>query len=363
MDDCRSRIGPTMQNETAISDEQLDSPPAEDEERDAFLGLSPSTFYIRHPPPPDKLDTFLTPDNSLFQTIHMGAAEVSTEKWRLVVTGIVERPYAITLKQLRRLPSKTVTSLHECYGSPLVPQTKALWRIGNVAWTGVPLRTLLEKAGLKPGARFVWSEGLDRGKYGPVEADRYQKDLPIEKALSDEVLVAYEMNSQPLSKNRGAPVRLVVPGYFGTNSTKWLSKLTVQDKRAPSPFTTTLYNERYPPDDPTCESRPIWKVQPNSMIVKPAPDSEVEGPEVAIEGWAWSEDGVSRVEISDNDGETWISSRIEERMGFSWQRFIAKLGLSPGSHTLLAKATGTDGRTQPLGEGRNHVHRVTIVVS
>lgn len=351
-----------MQGEAIARDEPLESPPPQDEERKAFLSLDPPSFFIRHPPPPHELSTFITPDDSLFQTIHMGGAEVSTEKWKLVVTGMVERPYAITLEQLRKLPSKTITAFQECYGSPLVPPTKALWRIGNVAWTGVPLHLLLEEAGMKPGARFVWSEGLDRGKFGGVEADRYQKDLPMEKALSPEVLVAYEMNGHPLQKNRGAPARLIVPGWFGTNSTKWLSKLSLQDRRAPGPFTTTFYNERHPADDPSCETRPIWKVQPNSMLVKPAPDSVVSGPMVSVEGWAWSNEGVENVQISEDNGGSWVLVDVEERTEFSWQGFRGKIVLSQGHHTLLAKATSIDGRTQPMEESRNHVHRVTIEV-
>lgn len=351
-----------METEVTKQEVQLNEPQEEDEERNAFLSMDPAATYIRPPPPPHKLDAFQTPDESLFQTLHMGGAEVDIDKWKLVVTGMVERPYAINLKQLRRLPSKTITAFHECYGSPLVPQKTALWRIGNITWTGVPLRALLEKAKLKPSVRFVWSEGLDRGKYGPIQADRYQKDLPIDKALSDEVLVAYEMNSEPLSRNRGAPVRLVVPGWFGTNSTKWLSKISAQDRRASGPFTTILYNENFPPDDPTCESRPIWKIQPNSMIVKPAPDAVVTGPNVAIQGWAWSEDGIHTVKVSEDEGESWVTTEVEERTGFNWQRFKTTLHLPPGSHTLLARATGADGRTQPLGEGRNHVHKITIEV-
>lgn len=207
--------------------ESLLAPPESDAERRAFLYLDPGSFYIRHPPPPDKLSAFLTDDDDLFQTIHMGGAEVSLEKWMLVIDGMVGRPYALTLKQLQALPSRTITSLHECYGSPLVPPTKALRRIGNVQWTGVPLKDLLDEAQVMPGARFVWSEGLDRGAFGGIEADRYQKDLPMEKALSSEVLVAYAMNSQPLSKNRGGPVRLVVPGWFGTNSVRKRERVQV----------------------------------------------------------------------------------------------------------------------------------------
>ena len=349
-------------NGSSLNDDETNDVLREDEEREAFIGLDPGTFFIRHPPPPNELDSFLTPDDQLFQTIHMGGAEVDVAKWRLVVTGMVDRPFSLTFAQLKRLPTKTITSFHECYGSPLVPPTKALRRTGNVQWTGVPLHTLLEKAGIQAGAQYVWSEGLDRGSFAKLEADRYQKDLLLNKATQSEVLIAYEMNGQPLSRNRGGPVRLSVPGYFGTNSTKWLCKLSVQDRRAPGIFTTTFYNERYPPDDPTCEYKPIWKVQPNSMVVKPAPDVQLEGPEVAVEGWAWSYDGVEHVDVSADEGKTWSPAHLEQRTEYSWQRYKAKLKLNKGNHTVLAKATGCDGRQQPLGEGRNHVHRVNIEV-
>ena len=155
---------------------------------------------------------------------------------------------------------------------------------------------------------------------------------------------------------------MIVPGWFGTNSTKWLCKIEVQDRRAPGPFTTTFYNEHFPPDDPMNPSKPVYRVQPNSMIVRPEPDAKVPGPDVVVEGWAWSEDGVDAVDVSSDEGENWVAAEIEARTEFSWQRFRTKLKLSIGQHTILARARGKDGRVQPLGEGRNHVHRVSIEV-
>lgn len=319
-------------------------------------------FHIRHPPKPHSLSKFLTTDEELFQTIHMGSVEVDKERWLLVVDGLVQRPFALSLKQLLRLQRSTVTAFHECFGSPLKPATDALWRIGNVAWTGVPLRAILDWAKPLPAAKFVWSEGLDSGVFAGVSANRYQKDLTMEKAMSPEVLVAYEMNGEPLNRERGGPVRLVVPGWFGTNSTKWLCKLSLREHRAPGPFTTTFYNIK-DPDLADEKTIPVWNVDVNSMIVRPIPHNVLKGSELEIEGWAWSHDEVRRVEVSADSGKTWREACLRSRTGFSWQKFSLTLYLDPGSYVLMARATSSSGKTQVLSGRRNHVHSVPIEVT
>src|SRR6201999_335120 len=114
-----------------------------DSERAALKDIDPRGFFIRHPPKPHELAAELTDESQLFQTIHMGAAVVDETKWRLVVAGLVERPFSLSLAQLKRMLRATVTSFHECYGSPTAPPTHALWRVGNVKWTGVRLADLL----------------------------------------------------------------------------------------------------------------------------------------------------------------------------------------------------------------------------
>jgi DMSO/TMAO reductase YedYZ molybdopterin-dependent catalytic subunit len=335
--------------------------PEDDDERSAFVKLEPSGFFIRQPPAPHLLDDYITPDDQLFQTIHMGAAVVDQEKWMLVIDGLVKCPFALTLEMLRQLPSRTITSFHECYGSPLKPATTALWRVGNVQWTGLPLRVVLEMAMPLPAASFVWSEGLDRGDFAGVKADRYQKDLPITKAMRDEVLLAYEINGKPLSKERGGPVRLVVPGWFGTNSTKWISKISLQDHRATGPYTTRFYNE---PDPAGAEGalRPVWDVEPNSMIVRPQPEEKIEGPHVQIKGWAWHHESIESVQLSVDGGESWNEAVVWERIDFSWQKFGLVLHLEPGDYTAVARAASSDGAIQPLSGQRNHCHSVSFEV-
>ncbi|KAK4947520.1 hypothetical protein LTR10_013465 [Elasticomyces elasticus] len=351
---------------TSANDELVDfpcsEPPHVGDERRAFRGLDPAGFFIRHPPAPHHLNEFYTADDDLFQTIHMGAAVVDTDEWLLTIDGLVQHPFALSLDQLHQLPRTTITAFHECYGSPIKPPTEAVWRIGNVTWTGVPLYMLLMHARPLPEASFIWSEGLDSGEFAGVKAGRYQKDLPLEKALSKEVLVAYEMNDKPLTKERGGPVRLVVPGWFGTNSTKWLCKISLQAARAPGPFTTVFYNEQDPGGPHGVRRRPVWEVEVNSIITYPAPDAVVSGPNVEIQGWAWSHDGVESVEVSVDPAGSWNKTQLGKQTDFSWQRFSVTLQLPVGGCTITARATSSSGIQQPFRGRRNHVHNVHVVV-
>lgn len=338
--------------------------PGTGKERAAFVRLDPIGFFIRHPPLPHELDPYITPDESLFQTIHMGAVVVDPTSYQILIDGLVERSLAITIDELKQMPKTSITAFHECYGSPLKPPTNACLRIGNVRWTGVRLSYLLDLAGFHPSkeTQFVWSEGLDRGSFAGVVADRYQKDLPISKALRPEVLVAYEINGKPLSKERGGPARLVVPGYFGTNSTKWLCRLSVQAERAPGPFTTIFYNERDPIDRKGQRMRPVWHAEINAMIVKPKPDEVLIDSKVTVEGWAWSENEVKQVDISSDEGQTWQKCIVDQRFEYGWQKFATTLELQPDFYTLIARATSVSGTQQPLSGRRNHVHRIAVEV-
>jgi DMSO/TMAO reductase YedYZ molybdopterin-dependent catalytic subunit len=335
-------------------------------ERNALCRVDPEGFFIRHPPKPHELQNEITSDAELFQTIHMGAAVVDEDVWKLVVSGMVKNPFSISFSQLKSMPSHSVTSFHECYGSPIRPPDTALWRIGNVKWTGVRLQDLLRLAEPEPGATYVWSQGLESGSFAGVVTDRYEKDLPIAKALSPEVLIAYEMNGKPLGKERGGPVRIAVPGFFGTNSTKWLCKLILQDRRATGPFTTTFYNEIDPTDLRGTIMRPVWEVEPNSMIVSPAPDAILQAGQVEIHGKAWGAAGIARVDVSIDGGETWQDRsmvKLRQRAEFEWQSFSAELKLpSPGTYSLTARATDICGVSQPLSGRRNHVHTINIMV-
>ncbi|KAJ6173175.1 hypothetical protein N7485_005987 [Penicillium canescens] len=207
-------------------------------------------------------------------------------------------------------------------------------------------------------AQYVWSDGLDQGVFAGKRVSCYQKDLPLEKAMSDEVLVAYEMNSEPLRKERGGPARLIVPGWFGTNSTKWLCRISLQEKRAPGIFATYYYNR----PDPKGELQPVWKVEPNSMITEPSPNAKVAGPKVVIRGWAWSWDGIECVLIRLSSKQGWQRAETKPRKDFGWQEFCHVVELSYGRCSIVAQAISRTGEVQSLESQRNCAHRVDFEV-
>lgn len=337
-----------------------------DFERDACIKIDPVGFHYRPPQNPQELGGIPTRDEHLFQTIHMGAAVVDQERWKLVVNGLVNRPLLLEWSQLLRLPSASVTAFHECYGSPIKPPVENTWRIGCVKWTGVPLRLILQLAEPQSSANYVWSDGLDHGEFFQAKADRYQKDLTLSKAMCDEVLVAYKLNGEYLGKKRGGPVRLIVPGWYGTNSTKWLCRLSLQSGRSPSPFTTIYYNELDPGDTLKERVRPCWDVEPNSFLTTvPSNEGEVTSSPLVVEGRAWGAQAIVKVDVQIHRSGRWVMTvecDVENRREFEWQKFLGTVNLDPGRYELLAVATDTAGVTQPLAGRRNHAHRVCIQI-
>jgi DMSO/TMAO reductase YedYZ molybdopterin-dependent catalytic subunit len=344
-------------------------------ERNAFVRLDPSGFQIRHPPPPHELTTYITPDDKLFHTMHMGASVIDLSRYRLVVSGLVDCPITLTLDDLKSMPQTTITSFHECYGSPLKPPTERSNRVGNVIWTGVRVSHILSLAGIpsnKPTISstsispttptisnlFLHAHGLDRGTFASTNSPSYTKDLPLSKALAPECLIAHSMNGSPLTKERGYPARLIVPGYFGTNSVKWVCRLEVRAERATGVYTTKWYNEIHE----NGEVSPVWGVGVNSLITRPTEGEVLAEGEVAVEGWAWSEMGVGKVDVSGDGGKTWREERVDGREGFGWQRFGGRVQVGKGRCEIVARAEGEKGDMQPLEERRNCVHRVGVLV-
>jgi sulfane dehydrogenase subunit SoxC len=313
---------------------------------------------------PAQMTSWLTPTEDLFVLAHMGIPQTSAENWSLEIGGLVGVPLRLDYDQLRARPKQVVETVHQCAGSPLNP-TVPTRRVANVQWGGVGLAELLDAAGISGDATHLWAFGTDHGKFAGQAQDHYLKDIPLSRLAEGDVLVAYELNGEPLPQKHGFPARLVVPGYFGTNSVKWLSRLELADRRADSVFTTRFYNDAIPGTDDT---RPVWEIFPESVIVAPAPDAVIAAGETEIWGWAWSASGVEVVEISTDGGASWHAAEVGPRTQRSWQRFSytwapsAAPSARGGRHTLMSRASNADGASQPLEGARNAVYALDVTI-
>lgn len=323
--------------------------------------MDPTGPQGRHPLQPHQLLDRTTRTEDVILLCHLGVAHVDPGSWSLAIDGLVRHELRLTLAELMGRPHTRMTAIHQCCGNPMKPDEPTR-RITNVTWTGVPLSALLAECEPERSARFVWSTGADHGELAGMSIDAYVKDLPLGRA-DDDVLVAWEMNGAPLTAEHGFPVRLVVPGFYGTNSVKWLIRLTLAEERAPGPFTTRFYNDpvRDASGQPTGETTPVWSIAPESVIVAPAPDARLAEQPTLIWGWAWADRGVDTVEVS-TDGATWSPANLEPPAGREWQRFTAEWHPRRGRYHLATRAHSTDGLVQPEAGARNAIHRVAVEV-
>lgn len=327
-------------------------------------------LVIKFPRRPHELVESITPLDGIFTLAHFGIPDIDPsgliEGWTIQIDGMVRHPIRLALDDLLRRPKRTVVSVHECAGNPFKPK-QAVRGVANVSWSGADLSEILDEAGVQPSARFLWSYGVDHGQFGKTQSDFYLKDLPIERVAAGGVILAYEMNGEPLTLEHGAPVRLFIPGFYGTNCVKWLRRITVADRRADGPMTTVFYNDP-PPRSRTASRlagpRPVWEIAPESVIVNPAPEAELRaGQLIEVWGWAWASAGVANVDVSFDGGATYASASIAPQQNWSWQRFSRKWRPDrEGSVVLASRAKDSKGATQPKAGARNSIYKVSIRV-
>lgn len=307
--------------------------------------------------PPGRLGSRITRVPDVYVIGHLGIARVTAPDWTLRVDGLVGSVLRLGLPQLRSLPSVTVTAVLECFGNPLEPAVPVR-RAANVRWRGVPVRALLDAAGVRPGASVIWARGLDSGQFDGIDCACYLKDLPL-ATVAERGIVAYEMNGEPLTSEHGFPARLFVPGYFGTNNVKWLAGLTLADRRPEHLFTTRLYQRAEPGADMPV---PVRDLDVTSLITSPRDGQAVQAGTVTVRGWAWSAAPVTAVDVGVQG--TWQRAELEPRGSgdFAWQRFAAVRRLAPGGYQVQAQATDRRGRVQPRAGARNQVHAVSFTV-
>lgn len=329
-----------------------------------MVTFDPAGFFRRLPLQPHQMTDRVTRTEDTIVLCHHGVPRVARETWSLTIGGLAQRNLRLTFDELARRPRVEVTSVHQCAGSPLQPLVPTR-RVCAVLWAGVRLADLIAECSPLPTARFLWSFGADYGTFEGIACEAYGKDLPIER-LTHDVLLAYEMNGAPLRPENGFPVRLVVPGFYGTNSVKWITRIALADRRADGPFTTHWYNDPVldPDGRPTGETRPVWAIAPESVIVAPGPEDAVRaGAATTIWGWAWGDGGISSVELSVDGGHSWQEAALEARASRTWQRFQrAWRPGAAGTHRLCVRATSSRGVSQPESGARNAIHCVDVDV-
>ena len=322
----------------------------------------------------------LTPTGLHYLLIHFDVPFVpSADDWTLSIGGLVERPLRLSMDDLKRCPTKTVRVTLECAGNGragVSPRRQSQpWHhegVGTAEWTGTPLKPLLEKAGLSARARDVVFYGQDRGFASGIEHD-YGRSLEPAQALDENVMLVWAMNGAPLLPQHGFPLRLVVPGWYGMASVKWLDRIEVIDRRFDGYQQTGTYVYRASASDP---GTPISTIRVKSLMVPPGvPDVYtrrrlVQRGRVEIVGRAWSGAGIPIAKVEFAVDGAWQDATLAPDAGrFAWRGWRCEWEAIPGEHELMCRATDANGNVQPIdppfdmsGFGNNAVHRVSVTV-
>jgi DMSO/TMAO reductase YedYZ molybdopterin-dependent catalytic subunit len=343
-------------------------PPEETKLRDGRIVRSESPLNLEMPS--STMDSFITPTQSFYVRTHFPIPAIDRNAWWLQLEGEVEKPFAIDYEQLMTLEPVTTTVTLECAGNSrnfLEPKVKGVqWRLGAVGtaeWTGVPLSVLLDQAVLKPNACEVVLEGADGGMLedpkSPAGELKFARSIPVEKARRN-VLLAYKMNGEDLPPEHGFPVRAIVPGWYAMASIKWLQRVIVTDRLFTGYYQTIDYAYWQRTDyghwqrgEDIAQLTPLSELQVKAEIARPAEGETVPAKtSVRVCGAAWACDAeITKVELSMDGGATWNEAKLlGEPKSNAWRlwEFNWQTPSQSGKQTLIARATDSLDRTQPL---------------
>jgi sulfane dehydrogenase subunit SoxC len=345
-------------------------------------GISPDELQLaarNHGMPLESLRWDITPPGLHYLLTHYDIPAIDPTTFELVIDGLVDTPLSLDLDAIRSRPRISAVVTLECAGNgraQLLPRPVSQpWlteAVGTARWSGTALSSLLREAGIADGAVDVVFTAADHGIERGFEQD-YQRALPLAEAMGEQVMLAYEMNGAPLPPQHGAPLRLIVPGWYGMAHVKWLRRITVVRQEFDG-FQMRAYRLRDTPDEPGI---PLTRIEPRALLVPPGfPDfmtrrRVVRSGAVKVEGRAWSGWApVSMVEISIDGGDTWELADIEppqDRHG--WARWTWTWDCEPGNYVLSCRATDASGRTQPRGQrwsrggfANNTIQRVPVTI-
>ena len=306
----------------------------------------------------EHMQGFITPNRLFFVRNNSASIDVSAADWGLQIEGdAVTTPREFSYADIRGLPSRTVIAYLECAGNQRAmfdlvkgqPAQGTQWMtgaVGNGVWTGVSLRDVLELAGIRDNAAHVLLIGLD----SESPEGGWRRALPIAKALDPDTLLAYALNGEDLPRDHGYPLRALVPGWVGSASVKWLSRIVVSTERFWTRNNTTSYvliGDDYPTEGEAL-GRVITTQVIKSALALPWPARLSPGTH-RLHGYAHSPFGaIARVEWSVDTGRTWQAARVlAPQVQHSWARFEFPWEARAGEHTLMTRATDASGNSQP----------------
>jgi DMSO/TMAO reductase YedYZ molybdopterin-dependent catalytic subunit len=289
---------------------------------------------------PSLIGGAVMPNARFYVRNHFQAPQIDASAWALDVTGLVERPLTLSLRELSRMPAETRVVTLECAGNGRLsldpPVAGEPWRLGAVStaeWTGVPLAEVLDRAGMLPAAREVIFRGADRGVVeGRPGEVHFERSLPVDTARDSQALLAYAMNGEALPLQHGYPVRLVVPSWYGVASVKWLTAIELAGRPFHGYFQTGKY--RYEADG--TPGAPVTLQRVRAVITVPGEGQELPPGQITVRGVAWSGAApIARVEVSINEGP-WLEARlIGDRHRHSWQSWELRTSMArPGENTI-----------------------------
>ncbi len=344
------------------------------------LNLEPPIELLRQ--------NFTTPTKLFYVRNHGSIPEIDAVEYRLSVTGMVQQELHLSMEEIRKSFSmSTVTATLQCAGNrrqglmevASIPGEEpwSAGAIGNAQWIGAPLQEVLQAAGVEPEAQHAAFGGLDEIE---MEEQRFGLggSIPIEKAMSSEILLAYEMNGEPLTAEHGAPLRVVAPGYIGARSVKWLGSITLQGEPSSNYYQAYSY-KLFPPEvgketADWAKGLMLGELSVNSVICQPMDEETVPAGPVSVRGYAITggERSVERVDVSIDGGESWMTAELQEGNDpWAWRFWEASVNLEPGQYEIVARAWDAAANTQPelseqiwnfKGYMNNSWHKVWVTV-
>jgi sulfite oxidase len=323
-------------------------------------------LLVRSLRPPDYetpvalLDSWITPVEHFYVRSHLPVPALDAAAWTLQIEGEVQTPLTLSMEDIRRMPSASLTATLECAGNgrafyepPVAGVQWAKGAVGTARWTGVRMADVLKRAGVRNTGQFVVMNGADRA-LGTMPD--FVRQVPIAKAMHPDTLLVYEMNGEPLPPVHGFPLRVIVPGWEGAYAIKWLASLRVVDREFDGFWVASGY--RYPTKrvspgaavDPK-DMAPLTGLVIKSLITKPLEGATVALGKIDVAGFAWAgETGIARVDVSVDNGASWQPAKLTgENARYTWRRFETQVDAAkPESFLIMSRATDTNGLTQPM---------------